>query len=93
MSFMRIFHIFDSFLTPHKASSSEQILNSQTKTETLEQAPTKTWPQIERRSGVDRRVEERRIINCQPYIDTRKNNGRRRSFGRRARDQATALPF
>ena len=93
MSFMRIFTIFENISAPKKTISSGSILSGQYQpTETAQQL-TKTWPQIERRVSVDRRQQERRTVNCQPYIDTRKNNGRRRSFGRRVSDQASGLPF
>ncbi len=48
---------------------------------------------VERRKYPDRRVQERRKINCKPYLDTRENHGRRRSFGRRASDPGNLLPF
>lgn len=48
---------------------------------------------VERRKGTDRRVQERRKINCKPYLDTRENHGRRRSFGRRSTDPGNLLPF
>jgi hypothetical protein len=51
------------------------------------------WPQIERRQIKDRRLQERRQTYCQPYLDSRKNHGRRRSLGRRLGDQVSALPF
>lgn len=54
---------------------------------------TTSLPQIDRRQIEDRRLQERRITYCQPYLDTRKNHGRRRSFGRRLDDQVSALPF
>ncbi len=54
---------------------------------------TANWPQIDRRQIEDRRSKERRTTFCQPYLDTRKNHGRRRSLGRRLNDQVTSLPF
>ncbi len=54
---------------------------------------TASWPQIERRQIKDRRLQERRHTYCQPYLDSRKNHGRRRSLGRRLGDQESALPF
>lgn len=48
---------------------------------------------VERRKIPDRRLQERRKINCKPYIDTRENHGRRRSFGRRSTDPGHQLPF
>lgn len=51
------------------------------------------WPQIERRQIKDRRLQERRQTYCQPYLDSRKNHGRRRSLGRRLGDQMSELPF
>ena len=54
---------------------------------------TTSWPQIDRRQIEDRRLQERRNSHCQPYLDTRKNHGRRRSFGRRLDDEVSALPF
>jgi S-adenosylmethionine:diacylglycerol 3-amino-3-carboxypropyl transferase len=50
-----------------------------------------TWPQIERRQATDRRLQERRHTHCQPYMDTRKSHGRRRSLGRRKTDQLGAV--
>jgi len=49
--------------------------------------------QIDRRSSQDRRQHERRKVLSHPYLDTRKNHGRRRSFGRRLRDQNMETPF
>lgn len=48
---------------------------------------------VERRKLPDRRIQERRKINCKPYLDTRENHGRRRSFGRRSTDPGNLLPF
>ena len=48
---------------------------------------------VERRKIPDRRIQERRKINCKPYLDTRENHGRRRSFGRRSTDPGNLLPF
>lgn len=48
---------------------------------------------VERRKVPDRRIQERRKINCKPYLDTRENHGRRRSFGRRSTDPGNLLPF
>lgn len=48
---------------------------------------------VERRKAPDRRIQERRKINCKPYLDTRENHGRRRSFGRRSTDPGNLLPF
>ncbi|MBI3711476.1 MAG: hypothetical protein HY253_00715 [Burkholderiales bacterium] len=48
---------------------------------------------VERRKMPDRRIQERRKINCKPYLDTRENHGRRRSFGRRSTDPGNLLPF
>lgn len=49
--------------------------------------------QLDRRAATDRRHLERRRVNSHPYLDTRKNNGRRRSFGRRHRDQDLETPL
>lgn len=49
--------------------------------------------QIDRRASHDRRAHERRKVISHPYLDTRKNHGRRRSFGRRLRDQNMETPF
>jgi hypothetical protein len=92
MSFMRIFNIFETISAPKKAMSSGSS-SSGTSSSESDQSIIKTWPQIERRTNSDRRQQERRLVNYQPYIDTRKNNGRRRSFGRRLSDQVSALPF
>lgn len=48
---------------------------------------------VERRKVLDRRLQERRKLNCKPYLDTRENHGRRRSFGRRSTDPGNLLPF
>ena len=48
---------------------------------------------VERRKTPDRRIAERRKVNCHPYLDTRTNNGRRRSFGRRATDEQVGQNF
>lgn len=88
MTFMQIFNIFSN----HTSSSTMITCPATTNSFSQEQlAPS--WPEIERRTNSDRRQQERRNINFQPYIDTRKNHGRRRSFGRRATDQIPALPF
>ncbi|TXI89440.1 MAG: hypothetical protein E6Q34_10685 [Burkholderiaceae bacterium] len=50
-------------------------------------SPEKPDVFVERRKIPDRRIAERRKVNCHPYLDTRSNNGRRRSFGRRATDE------
>jgi hypothetical protein len=92
MSFMRIFTIFETIAAPKKTISSESTSSGAATVERGQPTAT-TWSQTDRRTGSDRRQQERRTVNCQPYIDTRKNNGRRRSFGRRLNDQVTALPF
>jgi hypothetical protein len=47
----------------------------------------------DRRCVPDRRENERRVMHLQPYLNTRKNNGRRRSFGRRKTDQSLKSHF
>lgn len=91
MRFAQIFNIFSK----HSASSSSSgaIANRATDKASVQDSLDQTWPETDRRINPDRRQQERRVFNCQPYIDTRKNHGRRRSFGRRASDQASALPF
>jgi len=86
---MQLFNFFDVFSTPRKA-----VVAASDRTEqAVPVVGTDSWPRIDRRQVDDRRMQERRTIHCQPYIDTRKNNGRRRSLGRRVTDQAKALPF
>lgn len=48
---------------------------------------TPGWPDIERRSGLDRRHQERRAQQQAIMLDTRKAQGRRRCAGRRQSDQ------
>lgn len=55
--------------------------------------PDKPTVFVERRKTPDRRVAERRRVNCHPYLDTRTNNGRRRSFGRRSTDEQVGIHF
>lgn len=86
---MQLFHFFDVFSAPRKAA----IKATDKPEQGVAVLETNSWPQIDRRQGEDRRMQERRTMHCQPYIDTRKNNGRRRSLGRRVTDQATVLPF
>ena len=50
-------------------------------------SPEKPTVFVERRKIPDRRIAERRKVNCHPDLDTRTNNGRRRSFGRRSTDE------
>ncbi len=89
MALMQLFNLFDLFSTPRKA-----VVAAAGNTEPACHAiKTDSWPLVDRRQGEDRRTQERRTIHCQPYIDTRKNNGRRRSLGRRVTDQTKALPF
>lgn len=87
---MRITQIFNIFA---RYTASSNVIVNQAANASVQDSLDQTWPEIERRRNPDRRQQERRIFNYQPYIDTRKNHGRRRSFGRRASDQTTALPF
>lgn len=73
--------------------SSGVIANQAAANTSVQDSLDQTWPEIDRRKTSDRRQQERRMFNYQPYIDTRKNHGRRRSFGRRASDQVSTLPF
>ncbi len=45
------------------------------------------WPEVERRSGIDRRKLDRRQQQQAIMLDTRKVQGRRRCAGRRQDDQ------
>lgn len=91
MRFAQIFNIFSKHGT--SSSSSGVIANQTAANPSVQNSFDQTWPETDRRINPDRRQQERRVFNYQPYIDTRKNHGRRRSFGRRASDQASALPF
>ncbi len=79
----RIFQFFDMF-TDHSKQSVVSTSGSHAGTHST---PEKTSEFVERRKIPDRRLAERRKVNCHPYLDTRTNNGRRRSFGRRATDE------
>ncbi|MBR7801712.1 hypothetical protein [Undibacterium fentianense] len=92
MSLLRLFQTLDIFSSKRNRNLAPGLLST-TMTGANTSSFDLTWPAVERRTIADRRLHERRVINCQPYIDTRKNNGRRRSFGRRAGDESTALPF
>ncbi len=48
--------------------------------------PALSWPDVERRSGLDRRHQERRALQQAIMLDTRKVQGRRRCAGRRQTD-------
>lgn len=80
----RIFQFFDLF-TDH---SKQNVMSSSENTGagTIRRSD-KPETFVERRHTPDRRQLERRKVNCHPYLDTRANNGRRRSFGRRATDE------
>lgn len=86
---MQLFNLFDLFSTPRKAA----VATADYTDPACHAIRADSWPLVDRRQVEDRRAQERRTIHCQPYIDTRKNNGRRRSLGRRVTDQAKALPF
>jgi hypothetical protein len=97
MTILRIFQVFDFFKsgTAHQAE-----MSSGSKPEERETIiPQRTYVakdgsvQIDRRGAPDRRHRERRKTNSRPYLDTRKNNGRRRSFGRRSRDLDSETVF
>lgn len=88
MLLMQLFQIFSNSKPASGFLAKQVAAHHSTQQELLP-----TWPEIERRSTPDRRQQERRLVNCQPYIDTRKNHGRRRSFGRRASDQMPSLPY
>lgn len=88
MSLMQLFQFFSSTRLTHGMLANQIAEHPPTPQESLS-----SWPEVERRSEPDRRQHERRLLHCQPYIDTRKNHGRRRSFGRRASDQMPSLPF
>jgi hypothetical protein len=98
MSIQRILQVWDLFKSdpphPTEISVAASIPNSP-----RPPAAQRTYiakdgsTQIDRRASTDRRSQERRKVMSHPYLDTRKNNGRRRSFGRRLRDQDMETPF
>ncbi len=83
----RIFQFFDIF-TDH---SKQSVISTSRSHAGTNNAPEKPTEFVERRKIPDRRLAERRKVNCHPYLDTRTNNGRRRSFGRRATDEKVGL--
>jgi hypothetical protein len=98
MSMQRILQVWDLFKSdpPHPTKNSvvASIPNSpQPSTAQRTYIAKDGATQIERRASADRRSQERRKVTSHPYLDTRKNNGRRRSFGRRLRDQDMETPF
>ncbi len=97
MTIQRILQVWDLFMSePAPAKENRAAANSH---QSLAATPQRTYlapdgsRQIDRRTAPDRRHLERRRVNSQPYLDTRKNNGRRRSFGRRHRDQDLETPI
>ncbi|MFZ6801624.1 hypothetical protein [Undibacterium sp. Di24W] len=98
MSIQRILQVWDLFKSdpPHpiKSDVAASIPNSPRPSTAQRTYIAKDGStQIERRASTDRRQHERRKVVSHPYLDTRKNNGRRRSFGRRLRDQDMETPF
>lgn len=83
----RIFQLFDIF-TDHSKQSVISTSRSHAGASTASEKPTEF---VERRKKPDRRLTERRKVNCHPYLDTRTNNGRRRSFGRRSTDEKVGM--
>lgn len=83
----RIFQFFDIF-TDH---SKQSVISTSRSHGGTNNAPEKPTEFVERRKIPDRRLAERRKVNCHPYLDTRTNNGRRRSFGRRATDEKVGM--
>jgi hypothetical protein len=98
MSILRILQVWDLFKSdpPH---STEINVAASTSNSPRPPSAHRTYvakdgsTQTERRTSTDRRQQERRKVISHPYLDTRKNNGRRRSFGRRLRDQDMETPF
>jgi hypothetical protein len=98
MSIQRILQVWDLFKSdpphPTKSSVAASFPNNPRPSTTQGTYLAKDGStQIERRASTDRRHQERRKVVSHPYLDTRKNNGRRRSFGRRLRDQDIKTPF
>lgn len=79
----RIFQFLDLFA----GQSKQSVVGTSGSHAGSNNASEKTTEFIERRKNPDRRLSERRKVNCHPYLDTRSNNGRRRSFGRRSTDE------
>jgi hypothetical protein len=97
MTILRIFQVLDFFKsgTAHQA----EINTGSNPEPRATIIPQRTYVakdgsvQIDHRGAPDRRRQERRRTNSHPYLDTRKNNGRRRSFGRRSRDLDSETSF
>jgi hypothetical protein len=84
MTIHGILQFFDAFRNKRENRSmlAQEILAS-----SKASASNTSKPSVEdRRENPLRRLQERRETHCKTYMDTRKNFGRRRSFGRRATD-------
>lgn len=78
---IKILRLFES------QNESALVLPKRSKPLTLAEPQPLSWPEIDRRSGTERRQLDRRQQQQAIMLDTRKVQGRRRCAGRRQDDQ------
>lgn len=82
---LKVSYLFEQLAQPQRAAPVVVARPRQVNDEGNEHALR--WSQQERREIESRRASERREQQHATFLDTRKNQGRRRSAGRRVTDQ------